>query len=297
MDCLYSIGPPWTSHLVGLALHRLLGRPWIADFHDPWLANPWHQEARPQPLGRLEAWLEQRVLRSARAVVTKTPEMVPLLARRAGRPERDFVTVPCAFDFEEIESARRLAKKDSSKFTLVHAGRFYGRRSPVPLLKALGLVAQASGLHGKLKLRIIAERQPGIEALAQQLGIAQLVRQVGLCSHLQTLRHILESDLAVVVQPDTAVQIPSKVYEYLGCGLPILALTGKGATARLVQETQSGLVVGAGDVPAIAAAVRVFCRGEGEVRGFRPDPAAVSQFEARSVIGRTARLLDEVCGF
>jgi glycosyltransferase involved in cell wall biosynthesis len=295
IDCLYSIGPPWTSHLVGLLLHHLLGRPWIADFHDPWLANPWHQEARARPLARFEAWLEQRVLRSARVVVTKAPEMAEQLAARAGRAERDFTTIPCAFDSEEIKSARRLATKDGSKFTLVHAGRFYGRRSPVPLLTALARLAQDAELGTRLELRLVAERQTGIEALAQRLGVSQLVNQVGLCSHLETLRHVLESDLAVVVQPDTAVQIPSKVYEYLGCGVPILALTGEGATARLVRETQSGLVVGAEDIPAIAAAIRAFHRRQVAVLPLHPDRGAVERFEAREVIGRTAELLDRVC--
>jgi len=296
VDCLYSIGPPWTSHLVGLALYRLLGLPWVADFHDPWLANPWHQEPGARPLDRLEAWLEQQVLRSARVVVTKTPEMIPLLAARAGRPERDFVTIPCAFDRQEIEAARGLASKDGSKFTLVHAGRFYGRRSPVPLLTALARLSQGSGVGGRIELRVVAERQAGIEALAQRLGVAGIVRQVGLCSHLETLRHVLESDLAVVVQPDTTVQIPSKVYEYLGCGVPILALTGEGATARVVQETRSGLVVGGQDVPGITEAIRSFCRGDALTQSFRPDAAAVAQYEAREVIGRAARLLDRVCG-
>jgi len=207
-----------------------------------------------------------------------------------------FVVIPCAYDEEEIRSARRLASKDGGKFTLVHAGRFYGRRSPVPLLTALAQLGQEPGLARRLELRVVAEYQPGLDALAQRLGVSHLLRQVGLCSHLQTLRHILESDLAVVVQPATAVQIPSKVYEYLGCAVPILALAGEGATARLVRETRSGVVVDAEDVPAIAAAIRVLCRGEEPTRPFRPDARVVAQFEAREVMRHTAWLLNEVCG-
>jgi hypothetical protein len=52
-DALLSSGPPETNHLVGLALQRRYGLPWLADFRDPWFAlhlhpapTAWHRPAR-----------------------------------------------------------------------------------------------------------------------------------------------------------------------------------------------------------------------------------------------------------
>jgi glycosyltransferase involved in cell wall biosynthesis len=294
-DCLYSSGPPWTCHLVGLALHALLRKPWVAEFRDPWAANPWHYRQRPWPLGGIEAQLEQCVLASAAAIVARTPEAAALLAERGGRVhDRRFTTIPGAYDADEIAAARRLAKKHAGTFVLTHAGRFYGPRSPVPLLTAIARLAETPELAQRLELRLVGERDPRVQALAERLGIAPLLRQVGLASHLQTMQHILESDLAVVVQPATGVQVPSKVYEYLGCGVPILALTGEGATARLIREARAGVVVPPNDVEAIAAAIRAFCTGGVAAESVRPDPEVVGQFEASAVIGRVADLLESV---
>jgi glycosyltransferase involved in cell wall biosynthesis len=294
-DCLYSSGPPWTCHLVGLALHALLRKPWIAEFRDPWAANPWHYRQRPWPLGGVEARLEQRVLASAAAIVARTPEAAALLAERSGRlHDRRFTTIPGAYDADEIDAARRLARKRTGPFVLTHAGRFYGPRSPVPLLTAVARLAEIPELAQRLELRMVGEHDARLQALAERLGIASVLRQVGLASHLHTVQHILESDLAVVVQPATGVQVPSKVYEYLGCGVPILALTGEGATARLIREARAGVVVPPDDVEAIAAAVRAFCTGEMPVESLRPDPEVVGQFEASAVIGRVAGLLESV---
>lgn len=291
VDCVYSIGPPWTSHVVGLILHHLLGRPWIADFHDPWTRNPWHC-GRPWPLAGLEARLEQRVLRDADTVVAKTPEITRLLAESVGRsPGRGFATIPCAYDPEEVIAARRLAHKRSDRFVLTHAGRFYGPRSPVPLLRAVAQVAQDTHSERRLELRLVSEVDSGIQKLAQQLGIAPLIRQVGLASHLQTLRHVLESDLAVLVQPGTGVQIPSKAYEYLGCGVSILALTGEGATARLIRDTRAGLVVAPEDVSGIASALRAFQHSDQASAHLEPDQRAIEQLAAPVVMGRVAGLL------
>jgi len=295
VDCLYSIGPPWTAHVAALIIHHLLRIPWIADFHDPWTANPWRGITRPWPLGPLEAKLERSVLRSADMVVTKTPEITGMLRQRSRRhDERSFATVPCAYDREEIDAARQLAQKRTDTFVLTHAGRFYGPRSPVPLLTAVARLSEVPELARRLELRLVGERDARVQALADRLGIAPLLRQVGLASHLHTLRHILESDLAVVVQPATGVQIPSKVYEYLGCGVPILALTGDGATARLIRQARAGAVVAPDDVEGIAAAIRAFCTGEMPAESVRSDPEVVRQFEASAVIGRVAGLLESV---
>jgi len=273
----------------------LLRKPWVAEFRDPWAVNPWHRRQWPWPLGSVEAQLEQRVLASAAAVVARTPEATALLAEHSGRAnDPRFVTVPGAYDAEEVEAARRLAGKRAGKFVLTHAGRFYGPRSPVPLLTAVARLAETPELAQRLELRLVSEHDARVQALADRLGIASLVRQVGLASHLHTLGHILESDLAVVVQPATGVQIPSKVYEYLGCRVPVLALTGDGATARLIRRARAGALVAPDDVDGIAAAIRAFCTGEMVAESVRPDPEVVRQFEARAVIGRVAGLLESV---
>ena len=40
-DVIFSSAPPWTTHLVAGALASALGRPWVADFRDPWVRSPW----------------------------------------------------------------------------------------------------------------------------------------------------------------------------------------------------------------------------------------------------------------
>jgi glycosyltransferase involved in cell wall biosynthesis len=295
VDCLYSIGPPMTAHLVGLALHRLLGRPWVADFHDPWLANPWRRGDRRWPFGALESWLERSVLQSAQRIVTKTPEMIDLLAARAGRPREDFLVAPCAYDAAEVEAARQEARRDPARLVLVHAGRFYGPRSPEPLLQAVAQVAADPAVRARLEVRLVGHADPETTALAQRLGIAELVHQFRVVSHHEALRHVLEADLAVVVQPGTGVQVPSKVYEYLGGGVPVLALTGEGATARIVREAKAGVVVAPDDVAGIAAAMRACFDHLAEHRSGR-NQQYIGQFEARAVVGRVAALLDELSG-
>ena len=40
-DVIVSSAPPWTTHLVAGCLASAFGRPWVADFRDPWVRSPW----------------------------------------------------------------------------------------------------------------------------------------------------------------------------------------------------------------------------------------------------------------
>jgi len=294
VHCLYTVGPPMTGHVVGLRLHRRLRCPWVADFHDPWLANPWRKSDRPWPLQGIEERLEQAVMRSADRFVTKTPEMAELLSRTSGRPLRDFTVATGAYDAEEVQSVAAEVSRDRSRFVLIHAGHFYGPRSPAPLLHALAQVANDPELAGRLELRLVGGRSPAVDTLARQLGIWSLVNQVGLVSHREVLRHLLGSDVAIIVQPDTWVQVPAKLYEYLGCGVPVLALAGEGAAARVVREAKAGLVVPPDDVGAIASALRT-CLAQAESLRAGLDRDFIAQFEVKRVVAKVAALLDELC--
>jgi glycosyltransferase involved in cell wall biosynthesis len=66
-----------------------------------------------------------------------------------------------------------------------------------------------------------------------------------------------EADVLLLIQGGGFhMQVPSKAYEYLAMGRPILAITGDGATADLVRTSPIGRVVPPGDEEGIAAYLR-----------------------------------------
>jgi len=70
-----------SAHLIALTLSRRTGLPWVADFRDPWIGNPFRQ-AGSAILERWDALLERRVLRRATRVVCSTPTMTARLCER-----------------------------------------------------------------------------------------------------------------------------------------------------------------------------------------------------------------------
>jgi glycosyltransferase involved in cell wall biosynthesis len=74
-------------------------------------------------------------------------------------------------------------------------------------------------------------------------------------AHDQYLKALSSSDVLLLIQPDTDLQVPSKLFEYMAIGKPVLALADSGATSDIVQEYGNGMVVKPNDVIAIKNAI------------------------------------------
>src|SRR5262249_41708306 len=137
---IFSSGPFWTNHLVGLALSYLTGLPWTAHFRDPWTTGAWET-----PTSSFADWLnkllERIVVTRATAVVSVTEEhsaefrrAYPLL------PADKFFTVPNGYDNEEWEEGpteKCREQEIEEKFLIAYTGKFYVGRDPQPLFRAL----------------------------------------------------------------------------------------------------------------------------------------------------------------
>ena len=84
----------------------------------------------------------------------------------------------------------------------------------------------------------------------------EVVRLVAHVPYQQSLQYLANSDALLLLQPGTMTQVPSKLFDYITVGKPILALSPReGATARLVHENSLGSLAEAENVGQIASAV------------------------------------------
>jgi glycosyltransferase involved in cell wall biosynthesis len=111
-------------------------------------------------------------------------------------------------------------------------------------------------------------RMAWMQSEIQSMGLTQKVHFLGRKSVESMPRYFAAADaLLVTLKPDPvfALTIPSKVQSYLACARPIVgALDGEGAD--VIQRAGAGLVVGAGDAPALAEAVSRMSRMKKEDR-------------------------------
>ncbi|KQQ87039.1 glycosyltransferase [Massilia sp. Leaf139] len=261
---IWSTFPIATAHLIGLALHRLTGLPWVADFRDPMVqpAHPFHKGQR-----RAYAWIErQTILRCQRAVFTTQGALDSYRARFPEVAPEKFVVIENGYEedaFGPLELGAPPAPVAGRPLTLVHSGVLYGTgRNPAPFLDALARL-KAAGAIDAASLRVVL-RAPGdvpvIAAMIERYGVADIAVSAAPVPYREALAEMADADGLLLFQGTPFNnQIPAKVYEYFRARKPIFGLVDhEGETARVLGAGGFHDMATIDDVGEIAARLEVF---------------------------------------
>jgi len=242
----------WHSvHLAAQTIKTLRpGLPWLAHFSDPWTDNAFVDAAPREAAINLR--LERGVMARADRLLFTSEETVDLvMAKYPAEWRAKTEVIPHGYD-PALYPGRvppggpvRVAR---------YLGNFYGRRTPLPLLRVLAeALARDPGLPGRLRVEIVGGIETGMdlsEAPSLPEGLVSFRRPV---NYVESLGLMEEADILLIVDAPgpLSVFLPSKLVDYIGAGRPIVALTPPGAAARVTRET--GGWVAAPDQPEAGA--------------------------------------------
>jgi glycosyltransferase involved in cell wall biosynthesis len=298
---IWSTYPIATAHLIGLALHRLTGLPWVADLRDPMTDVDYPANRHTRAVCR---WVEARTVRHATRVVCTTPGAVAAhRARYPQLPPERFVLIENGYDEENFSDAESLAaaRPDAAggPLLLLHSGIIYpSERDPVPFFAALAALLQAGRISpATLQVRLRAAiHEDYLNALIASHGIGSIVTLAPHIPYREALNEMMSADALLVLQGSSCnTQIPAKIYEYLRAGRPILALTDPaGDTAATLRHAGIDSI---GPLDSRDAIMETLMRFIGQVdAGTAPLPApeVVLANSRRSRAAQLGALLDEV---
>ena len=303
VDLVYSTSSPATAHLIAWRLARRLGKPWVADFRDPWFEDIAEPGA---PAGRvfrsIDRRLEGSVIAAASHVVSTTANVRNMLSARYGSmPPDKFSVIANGYDerdFADLPTTGHATSKDH--FTMLHAGSINPHfRDPIPLLAALRRAADAGGLdRRRIRLRFLgggphaesAELQQAIVAHGLE-GCVEIIKRV---PYGEGLRQLAAADVLVLLQAseDTRALVPAKLYEYLRLSKPVLALTLPGEVSALLQQTGGGFAVDPAHVDQMASVLATLYRDweRGTLGAHGASAQALQRYERGTLAGELAAI-------
>lgn len=302
VDVILSSAPPFTAHLIAAEVARRTGRPWVADFRDPWARAPWGSKWRNAGwTGWVHRYLERRTIALASKIIVNTKRMqADFESHYDAATAPKFQTITNGFDTASLNGRARPVRRTASTETLVlcHAGNLYQARDPRPLLRALALLRQAGTLPvDAFRLQFVGSAGDEFDTAGHvvSLGLESVVEFVPPVGHGEGLGYMRAADVLVAIQPDTTLQIPVKVYEYLWARRPILALASEGAVADLLAELGAGVVVPAADEGAIATALARLYAGRRDLgEAFAVPDDLLGRLEGRELSRVLSNLLGDV---
>jgi glycosyltransferase involved in cell wall biosynthesis len=240
-DLIYTTAPPFSVHLAGLVLKVLIGAPWVAEFRDPWTANPW----KPAYMrSAFSDWFERKLewlcIESANLLVAVSEG----IADRLEEAGTTTCTSVIRNGIEDLRSAEAVtaALRSSGPFEIVYAGSFYHARDPFPFLDAVQqVVADRSLGPGDLQIRFLgstgAYEGRSLSDYLREADLDEYVRLESWVDPAESLARIQAADALLLLALDQPDQVPNKLYEYLGVRRPILAIADEdGESARMLKR-------------------------------------------------------------
>jgi len=296
---IYSTGKPWTAHLVGLVLKKMTRRPLVTDFRDPWMTNPFREEGSALK-NRLEAFLEKKVIEGSDVVITNTIALREEFIKRFPLQSPDkFVALLNGYDPDDFPIASVKGKGPADPFVLAHTGFLYGRRDPRNFLEALALFLKSARIDRE-KIRVVfvgsVELPYDLNRYLNSCGLERVVILVPHLPYQESLQYLINASALLLLQPGTETQVPSKLFEYVALGKPILAISPRqGATSTLVAEEGIGYPVDPDDIESIAAVLkRMYLDWERGPETYSGNGHVRDKFNVKHTTAILSRTLDRV---
>jgi len=293
IKAIVSSSPDQSCHLVARVLSKIFCCAWVADFRDPWAANPFliYPTSFHHKINR---FLERLVVNYADRITTVSePLRNDFIAYYPDQESDKFRVITNGFDLDDFTGAFRTNRPDQC-IRIVHNGKFfYAGKDPFPFLWAVKLLADNNELDG-VKVHFVGVPVEKLKPVIQNMELEQIVELSELVPYRQSLKFVINADILLLVSGPGKGVLTTKVFEYLATAKPILALTpSNGALAHLLSFTNVAEIVDPDSPQAIADGLKKLIR---QVRaGHMPTPNQdfILQFSRRNQTRLLAKYLDE----
>ena len=275
-DVILTTTPPFAPAIASCIASRILNKPYVIDYRDD-LTSVIDGIAETKrfytkyPLKVANKFMSALLFHSLKkALLISTVNEV--LRKKLLDLNRNVITVPNGIDIQELNEVKKKIdrKKVQEKNGISYSGGsviivYVGDLNmpyymPEIILEPLKELIK-KGYNVKYIIIGDGKRREPIEEMVKEMGLEDVIFLVGRKEHREVLELLLACDAAFYSlqknDPQSKHAIGAKVYEYIGCGLPILAIADKGsAISELIKIYDIGVFVSWNEIDRMVNALR-----------------------------------------
>ncbi len=247
IDAIVSIGPPHSSHLIGLKLSKKFSIPHIPVFIDPWVDIVYYKNLKRSIITKqIDNHFEKSVLQNARQVVFVNKSTEEDYKRKYsflksktnvlywGYNEDDFKSLP----LNPLPKEGGLNKLEKEKI-LVHAGNMFAYQNPKNFWKQLKIENEKGN---KFRIKFIGSVDKEILDYLNKVGLSEKIERAGFLPYPEMIKQILKADLLLVCASEPR-HVPGKLFEALRTGNPIIAFGDNNDEVKnILKEANAGMM-------------------------------------------------------
>jgi glycosyltransferase involved in cell wall biosynthesis len=285
--------PPYSSFTIGNALKkRIPDVALVSDIRDEWLTYyfdtlGFNRSAHARACAER---VERETVEASDRIVTVTERArVEMMRRYPEQPESKFVLNTNGYDPATFQDFRPRVNA-TGKVLLSYTGTVYAPADPTRFVKALAMLP--AEVRAGLLIRFIGYvENPAFRAMLE--GCGDMVRLEGFLPQKKALEELETTDFVLLIWNDE-INIPGKLYDYLGTGKPVIAMAHpEGEVWRILSETKAGWLADCREPAEMAELLtRAFAHRDTMLAEYAPDREAVRRYERPRRAAEYSEILD-----
>ena len=245
IDAIVSIGPPHSSHLIGLKLSKRFIIPHIPVLIDPWVDIVYYKNLKRSTITKMiDNHFEKSVLQNARQVVFVNKSTEEDYEKKYSFLKGKSNVLYWGYDDEEFESLplNPLPKegdfKDKEKL-IVHAGNMFAYQNPKNFWKQIKIENEKGNI---ILIRFVGSVDKEILDYLDSIGLKEKVQLAGFLPYKEMIKEILQADMLLVCSTEPR-HVPGKLFEALRTGNPIIAFGDDNQEVKkIIKDANAGMM-------------------------------------------------------
>ncbi|MFZ1517636.1 MAG: glycosyltransferase [Ignavibacteriaceae bacterium] len=241
IDAIVSIGPPHSSHLIGLKLSKKFLIPHIPVLIDPWVDIIYYKNLKRSSLTKLiDNHFEKIVLKNAKQIVFVTKSTEEDFINKYSFVQNKSNVLYWGFDEEDFNNVI-FQKKNSDEKLIVHAGNLFAYQNPKNFWKQIKTKIDNGN---KFKIKFIGSVDKQVLDYLDEIGLKNEIELTGFIPYPEMIRQILEADLLLVCASEPR-HVPGKLFEAMRTVNPIVAFGNNNEEVKkIIKDAKAGMMFG-----------------------------------------------------
>lgn len=267
IDVVYTTSSPYSAHIIGEYIKKEYSIPWIADFRDQWVDNPYIDYNKDSLRYKIE--------------------------------KNKVITITNGYDEEDFKNIK--SKKQNNKFTIVHNGSFYLKINPYTVARVIKKLVENDIIDEK-KIEIILNGNNDyniINKFKEIMGkYSYIITINGYLSHEESLIKSNNADILLLIcgEEESSKQVyTGKVFEYLRLRKPVLSISPKGSLVeKLLHETECGINAEYSDIETIEKIILNYYNSWLKGNKIKVGAKNIEKYERKELTKKLVEIFNEV---
>ena len=282
IDAIVSIGPPHSTHLIGMKISKKLNIPHVPVFIDPWVDIIYYKDFKRSKITLcIDNYLEKTVLQNAKAIVFVTETMRNDYVKKYNFIGGKSNVLYWGYNEEDFE--RIIVKKEpKEEKVLVHAGNIFSYQNPPNFWKQ---IKKENERGNNIRIKFIGTVDPEIKKSMAEEGLNEITEYCGFLPYNEMLKNISEAHFLLVCASEPR-HVPGKLFEYLRTGNPIIAFGNNNEEVKqILENSKAGMMFNYDE------------SGEeffNNYKNLKPEPSYVVRFDRKRISEELSKILDAI---